>query len=327
MKEFTLIELKQVTQELSVLYVEDEKMIRDGLLGSLKQLFHEVEVAEDGAIGWELYQNAHFHLVITDISMPNMDGISMIDRIMEKNPEAHIIVTSAQNDSEKLLTLINLGIDRFLTKPISKINLINALYAVCSSITTKRQIQAYHLELEQKIRLLNTQIKKDHVKIKQAQASNSPEEKKANQIYDDYFSLLAQEDIDELIDLNEELDSDILLAFQNNRIDPTYVTRLAQRYSSYGNILCRYLAFNEIGAQIRLMSAELDAHQQTFIDHTSSILELLESFNFTLITFRKNVLEKESSHPTFYNPSILSDAAMIINLLSQIEVHGDIEFF
>jgi len=327
MKQFTLIELKQVTQELSVLYVEDEKMIRDGLLGSLKQLFKEVEVAEDGAIGWELYKNARFHLVITDISMPNMDGISMIDRIMEKNPEAHIIVTSAQNDAEKLLTLINLGVDRFLTKPISKINLINALYAVCSSITNKHQIKAYHLELEQKIRLLNTQIKKDHVKIKQAQAASSSEEKKANQLYDDYFSLLAQEDIDELIDLNEELDSNILLAFQNNRIDPTYVTRLAQRYSSYGNILCRYLAFNDIGAQVRLMSTELDAHQQTFIDHTSSILELLESFNFTLITFRKNVLEKESSHPTFYNPSILSDVAMIINLLSQIEVDGDIEFF
>jgi CheY-like chemotaxis protein len=51
MKQFTLTELKHVTSELSVLYVEDEKMIRDGLQASLKQLFKEVEVAEDGAIG------------------------------------------------------------------------------------------------------------------------------------------------------------------------------------------------------------------------------------------------------------------------------------
>lgn len=326
MKQFTLIELKQVTQDLSVLYVEDEKMIRDGLLGSLKQLFKEVEVAEDGAVGWELYKNAHFHLVITDISMPNMNGITMIEKIMEKNPEARIIVTSAQNDAEKLLTLINLGVDRFLTKPISKINLINALYTVCSSISNKRQIRAYHLELEQKIRLLNTQMKKENVKTKLAQAANT-EEKNNALGYDDYFSNIAAEDIHELIDLSEELDSDILLAFQNSRIDPTYVTRLAQRYNNYGNVLCRYMIFNEIGSLIRQMSSELDVHQQTFIDHTSSILELLESFNFTLITFRKNVMEKESANPTFYNPSILSDASMIINLLSQTEIDGDIEFF
>jgi len=324
MKEFTLIELKQVTQDLSVLYVEDEKMIRDGLQGSLKQLFKEVEVAEDGAIGWELYKNSRFHLVITDISMPNMDGITMISHIMEKNPEAHIIVTSAQNDAEKLLTLINLGIDRFLTKPINKLNLINALYTVCSSITNKRKIKAYHLELEQKIRLLNTQMKKEHVKTKQAQLID---EKKSSQIYDDYFSFLVREDVDELIELNEELDSDILLAFQNDRIDPTYVTRLSQRYNRYGTVLCRYLAFNDIGTQMHFMSNELDTHQQTFIEHSSSILELLESFNFTLITFRQNVLEKESPDPTFYNPSILSDITIISNLLSQIEVDGDIEFF
>jgi YesN/AraC family two-component response regulator len=65
MKEFTLAELKLVTSELSVLYVEDEKMIRDGLYASLKQLFAEVEIAEDGAVGWEMYQNSRFHLGIT----------------------------------------------------------------------------------------------------------------------------------------------------------------------------------------------------------------------------------------------------------------------
>ena len=327
MKQFTLIELKEVTKDLSVLYVEDEQMIRDGLVGSLKQLFKEVEVAEDGAVGWEIYKNARFHLVITDISMPNMNGISMIENIMEKNPEARIIVTSAQNDADKLLTLINLGVDRFLTKPINKLNLINALYTVCSSISNKRQIRAYHIELEQKIRLLNTQMKKENVKTRLAQAANKPEDRENIHIYDDYFSSVAQEDVHELIDLSEELDSDILLAFQNSRIDPSYVSSLAQRYNNYGNILCRYIVFNEIGTLIRQMSNELSAHQQTFIDHTSSILELLESFNFTLITFRKNVLEKESSNPTFYNPSILSDAAMIINLLCQTEVDGDIEFF
>ncbi len=124
MTQYTLSDLRNLTQELSILYVEDEAMLREGMVGSLRQLFKGVEVAEDGAIGLALYENSQYDLVITDISMPNMDGITMIRQIKSVNPEARIIVTSAQNDADKLLELINLGVDRFLTKPIDKTMLI-----------------------------------------------------------------------------------------------------------------------------------------------------------------------------------------------------------
>lgn len=323
MKQFTLSELKEVTSELTVLYVEDEKMIRDGLYASLKQLFKEVQIAEDGSIGWEMYQNSRFHLVITDISMPNMDGISMIQHIKHKNPEAHIIVTSAQNDADKLLTLINLGVDRFLTKPLSKINLIDALYAVCSTIDTKRKLKMYQLDMVKKIRLLETQVKKERIKKK----LSSPEAVSQDDKKSDYFSHILPEEIDELRDLNEELDSDILMSFQNNRIDHAYVVRIAQRYLRYGSVLNTHSLFLDVGSKLQTMSKNFETHEDVFMENATTLSELLESFNFTLISFRKNVWENNSQTPTFYNDSLLSDIEMINNILTQTQCDGEIEFF
>ena len=323
----TLSELKDVTSFLNVLYVEDEAMLRDGLHGSLKQLFRKVAVAEDGAIGLELYKNSHFDLVITDISMPNMNGIAMITHIKAINPCAHIIVTSAQNDNEKLLTLINLGIDRFLVKPIDKAHLIDALYSVCSGITNTLQAEQYRQELERKVRLLNTQMKKEYVRTAQAVKNHPSADKQIQNFYEDYFHHLLQDERDELRELNEELDSDIIMAFQNDRIDPAYVIRLSHRYSRYGTILTRHTPFAKIGILLQMMSHDFEAHKETFIEKISSIRELLESFNFTLITFRQQTWEKESPNPTFYNPSLISDIEMIQNFLTQTEIIGDIEFF
>ncbi|MDD5716918.1 MAG: response regulator [Sulfuricurvum sp.] len=323
----TLNDLKAVTSQLSVLYVEDEAMLREGLQSSLRQLFGNVEVAEDGAIGLALYENAQFDLIITDISMPNMDGITMIRKIKEHHPQAHIIVTSAQNDSDRLLELINLGVDRFLTKPIGKIALIEALYSIGNMLIAIKQAEAYRRELEQKVRLLNTYIKKDSLKAAATSTNPVLSKKEEEHPHQDYHEHLLDEELDELRDLNEELDHDILLAFQNNRIDLAYVTRLSNRYERYGAILARHHAFIDIGVGLHSMAREFSTHQQTFIERLSSIRELLESFNFTLITFRKNVLEKHSHNPTFYNASLLSDIAMIQNLLNQTEIDGDIEFF
>lgn len=326
MKQFTLAELKEVTSELTVLYVEDEKMIRDGLYASLKQLFKEVEVAEDGAVGWEMYQNSRFHLVITDISMPNLDGIAMIQHIKSRNPQAHIIVTSAQNDADKLLTLINLGVDRFLTKPLSKINLIDTLYAVCSVIDDKLKIKKYQMELIKKVRILETQIKKEYIKAAQSKPKQA-DQPLSEPIVLDYFSTILPEELDEMNELNEELDADILMALQNNRVDSNYVFRISDNYSRYGAVLNGHSLFSDIGMQLQVMGKSCRTNQEVFIDKIAFLLELFESFNFTLIEFRKNVMEKASSHPTFYNASLLSDIQMIQNILLQKHDDGELEFF
>lgn len=325
-----LKDLQAVTSELNVLYVEDEQMLREGLVGSLSKLFKTVEVAEDGAIGLELFRHGEFDLIITDISMPNMNGIEMIQAIKEINSIVPIIVTSAHNESDKLLELINLGVDRFLTKPINKIAMLDALYKLCSGIAAARQAETYKLELEQKVRILETKMKKEYVRAKQEAPAAKKEavpENGETVVTDDYFETLDPDHLDELVELNEELDSDVLLAFQNDNINAEYVYRLSAHIRRYGNILYSYHVFLNIGSSLSELSSELERNIDSFINNITVLRDLLESFNFTLINFRENVWEHKNKNPNFYDPSILSDVIMIINILEQKEVVSDIEFF
>ena len=323
MQHYTLTDLKLATSGLNVLYVEDEPYLREGMVKSLKQLFKNVTVAEDGLIGLTLYKKEHFDLIITDISMPNMDGINMIAHIKEIDKSARIIVTSAQNDANKLLTLINLGVDRFLTKPIQKPLLIEGLYVVCSSVVNAMRADRYQKELEQKLRILNTQLKKEYVKS----VESAPAGIKKAQAFEDYFEQILPEDIDELRDLNDEIDYNLLLAFQNDRVNLTYVSLVANLYARYGATLSRYHAFSELGTGLYTMAKSLTSDTDAFIEHAGALYELLEGFNFTLITLRINILETRSSKPTFYNASLLSDIAMIENRLNNVECESNIEFF
>ncbi|QDF28910.1 response regulator [Halarcobacter anaerophilus] len=81
-------------KNFTILYVEDEKIIRSNVEKCLKFLFN-VLVAEDGEEGLKLFNSNKVDLIITDIYMPEKDGISMISEIKESNPQIPCIITSA----------------------------------------------------------------------------------------------------------------------------------------------------------------------------------------------------------------------------------------
>src|SRR5262245_13651227 len=84
----------------------------------LSDLFGELWTAVDGKSGLALYMEHKPDLVVTDISMPVMSGIEMIREIRKVNRPQHVVVTSAYDDAEHLIPLIELGVDHFLTKPM-----------------------------------------------------------------------------------------------------------------------------------------------------------------------------------------------------------------
>ena len=90
-----MIELKQNCSTLNVLYVEDDAKLRDIVADYLKMLFASVVCAEDGEIGLEKFQENKFDLVLTDIQMPRMNGIEMIEAIRKIQPEQEIIILTA----------------------------------------------------------------------------------------------------------------------------------------------------------------------------------------------------------------------------------------
>lgn len=112
-------EIVELSKDLTVLYVEDDSNILKKTSELLKNIFHKVDTATNGEDGLEAYKNKKYDLVITDIKMPKKDGRDFIAAIRIIDENQPIIVTSAYNDSSRLMELIELGIDAFLLKPVS----------------------------------------------------------------------------------------------------------------------------------------------------------------------------------------------------------------
>ncbi len=115
-----------------VLLVEDEELARKTLSFYLNTIFDEVIIAQDGQDGSDIYksefsENRTFDLVLTDIKMPNKDGIEMIDDILVLDPNQRFIIVSAHKEEEHLLKLINLRVLGYFVKPLNIDNMMEML--------------------------------------------------------------------------------------------------------------------------------------------------------------------------------------------------------
>lgn len=159
--EINVVKLKEYAAECKVLYVEDDEIIRQQTNDFLSRFFQNITLAENGKEGLDKYQNGSYDIIITDINMPVMNGIEMIEAIRDENPEQIILVTSAYNDSDNLIKLINLGIMRFVLKPFNNKQFIIMLYQIVEELHLKRiheKIQQQAEEAQQLIDLLENGI-------------------------------------------------------------------------------------------------------------------------------------------------------------------------
>ena len=128
-------------KELSILYVEDEKMIRDELVDILEDDVHALHVATNGEEGLKLFQEHQIDMVITDIRMPIMDGLEMSRSILKINPSMPIIISSAFNDTQYLLESIKLGINYYLTKPVNLSELFSIIDKVAVNVINSKHLK------------------------------------------------------------------------------------------------------------------------------------------------------------------------------------------
>jgi YesN/AraC family two-component response regulator len=138
-------ELYRYSKELSVLYVEDDRVISHETATFLEDFFSKVTTAYDGEEGVTLYKHhksqteEYYDLVITDINMPIKNGLEMIREIKAINNEQAIVVISAYDESSDLISLIDAGIANFVMKPISRKKFLNILQGVCKNIVNAKE--------------------------------------------------------------------------------------------------------------------------------------------------------------------------------------------
>lgn len=103
---------------ISVLYVEDKASIRKVYAPVLKAIVEELHIAENGKAGLKAYNKVKPELVVTDLNMPEMDGLEMIREIRKRSKETRIIIMTAHDAKENFLQAIKYRVRGYLIKPV-----------------------------------------------------------------------------------------------------------------------------------------------------------------------------------------------------------------
>jgi CheY-like chemotaxis protein len=114
----------------SVLLIDDDETLRFITAEILRSAGHTVDTADDGKAGLALYKVKHHDLVLTDIVMPDMDGLKLIEELRQTEPRPRVIAMSGGNAPHEpcyLATARRLGVERTLAKPIFPRVLLRAM--------------------------------------------------------------------------------------------------------------------------------------------------------------------------------------------------------
>lgn len=120
--------------KLTVLFVEDEEYLREALHKVMADEFAKCILARDGEDGLKKFKKYKPDIVITDIMMPIMDGLSMAKEIKNLSKQTPIVIFSAFSEKEKLLEAIDVGIDKYLIKPIDPDELLKTLHLLSKEL-------------------------------------------------------------------------------------------------------------------------------------------------------------------------------------------------
>lgn len=146
------VSLMERAKGLSVLYVEDDPLIRREYLTFLGRFFQNIRNEENGENGLQAAIEQKFDIVISDIQMPKMGGLEMIEKIKEKYPDQTTLLISAQKDSNILHKSVQLGVDGYIFKPLERVQTITLLHKIVSKIHMENENIRYKKHLEELVR-------------------------------------------------------------------------------------------------------------------------------------------------------------------------------
>ena len=135
---------------MRLLLVEDERKVSDLVARALRAESYAVDVAEDGARGWELAQSYAYDLIILDLMLPQLPGEELLRRIRRTNPAVPILVLTARGATADKVNNFEAGADDYLTKPFAFAELIMRVKALLrrGPITRSSVLRVGDLEVD-----------------------------------------------------------------------------------------------------------------------------------------------------------------------------------
>lgn len=138
-----LKDLAEVAKKFNVLFVEDDLTVQEITKRVLGSFFQNIDVASNGLEGLELFKNNNYNLIISDLSMPKMDGASMIEEMRKIRKNFYVIIISAANDPHNAIKSIKAGIDGYLYKPFMFDKFLEVMENIRSSEIINGKLDSY----------------------------------------------------------------------------------------------------------------------------------------------------------------------------------------
>ena len=126
--------------KLVVLFVEDEDNLREALESAIGDEFAKFITARDGDDGLKKFKKYKPDIVVTDITMPVMDGLAMTTEVKKLSKQTPVVILSAFSEKERLLGAIDAGVDKYLIKPIDPDELLATLKALAKELLAHNDI-------------------------------------------------------------------------------------------------------------------------------------------------------------------------------------------
>ena len=125
----------------TILYIEDDEGVRTINSRFLTRMFHKLYEAKDGEEGFYLYEKHNPDIILTDIQMPKMDGITLAKKIREIDKTTKIIISTAFSDKNYLIEAVELKLDKYIIKPLTSRNLIPTITKVINDLKNEKEIK------------------------------------------------------------------------------------------------------------------------------------------------------------------------------------------
>lgn len=136
----------EVFKKYTILYIEDDEGVRTINCRFLNRMFNELYEAKDGEEGYNLYKKYHPDIILTDIKMPKLDGISLAKKIRQKDETTKIIISTAFSEKDYLLDAIELKLEKYIIKPLTSRNLIPALTKAIEALEKQKDFKIFLAE-------------------------------------------------------------------------------------------------------------------------------------------------------------------------------------
>ena len=135
---------------MRILLVEDDADLAQFIRKGLKEEHYAVDVAADGEAGLELALNNAYDLLILDIMLPKLDGLTLCRRVRAKGNTTPVLLLTARNTVEDKVSGFDTGADQFLPKPFAFVELLAQIRALLRRGSTQQivQLQAVDLKLD-----------------------------------------------------------------------------------------------------------------------------------------------------------------------------------